>query len=82
MFSLISANWAGEPLLSYEVMLKFIRRTRSSTGFHCRARLDTKSYAKGVKITAEERAGVRLKRRPVLPQWNYTIWPRTTDTRN
>jgi hypothetical protein len=81
MFSLISANWAGEPPVSYEVMLKFIRRTRSATGFHCRARLDTASYATGVKITAKERAGVRLKRRSVLPQWNYTIWPRATKPR-
>jgi Rhodopirellula transposase DDE domain len=75
MFSLISQNWAGEPLVSYEVMLKYIRRTRSATGFHCKARLDTMTYAKGAKITAEEKGAVRLKRRPILPQWNYTIWP-------
>jgi hypothetical protein len=81
MFSLISENWAGEPLVSYEVMLKFIRRTRSATGFHCKARLDTTSYVTGAKITTKERAGVRLKRRPVLPQWNYTIWPRATKRR-
>jgi hypothetical protein len=41
MFSLISENWAGEPLVSYEVMLKYIRATRSRTGFRCRASLDT-----------------------------------------
>ncbi|MBV8606397.1 MAG: ISAzo13 family transposase [Singulisphaera sp.] len=82
MFSLISANWAGEPLVSYEVMMKLIQGTRSATGFHCQARLDTTWYATGVKITAEEKAGVRLKRRPVLPQWNYTIWPRAASRRN
>ena len=82
MFSLISANGAGEPLVSHEVMLKFIRRTRSETGFHCKARLDIMPYAKVVKITAEQRAGVRLRRRPVLPQWNYTIWPRAISPRN
>ena len=82
MFSLISANWAGEPLVSYEVMLKFIRRTRSDTGFLCKARLDTTPYSMGVKITAKQRAGVRLRRRPVLPQWNYTIWPRAISLRN
>ena len=37
MFSLISANWAGEPLVSYETVLKYIRTTRSEAGFHCRA---------------------------------------------
>ncbi len=49
MFSLISANWAGEPLENYETILGFIRRTRSSMGFHCRARLDTKEYPRGVQ---------------------------------
>jgi len=37
MFSLISATWAGEPLVSYETVLKFIRTTRSEAGFRCRA---------------------------------------------
>jgi hypothetical protein len=76
MFSLISGNWAGEPLVSYEVMLQLIRGTRSSTGFHCKACLDTTPYEKGVKVSKEEQANLRLKRRPVLPKWNYTIWPR------
>ncbi len=75
MFSLISENWAGEPLVNYETMLKYIRRTRSATGFHCRARLDRTEYKKGAKVTREERAAIRLRPRSVLPQWNYTIWP-------
>jgi hypothetical protein len=77
MFSLISENWAGEPLVSYEAMLKFIRGTRSATGFHCEAYLDTTEYPTGVKITEEERDVLRIKPRRVLPKWNYTIWPRT-----
>jgi hypothetical protein len=75
MFSLISRNWAGEPLVSYEVILNYIRRTRSSTGFHCRARLDTTEYATGYRITPEEKARVRLEPRPTLPEWNYVIRP-------
>ena len=75
MFSLISANWAGEPLVSYETVLKYLRTTRSEAGFHCRACLDTKPYPTGLKVKPEERARVRLRPRCVLPQWNYTIWP-------
>jgi hypothetical protein len=75
MFSQISENWAGEPLVSYETMLKFIRRTRSITGFHCRANLDMMFYPLKRKITAEEKASVNLKPRKVLPQWNYVIRP-------
>ena len=75
MFSLISANWAGEPLVSYETVLNYIRTTRSRAGFRCRAWLDTKDYPKGLKVRTEEKARVRLRPRRVLPQWNYTIWP-------
>lgn len=75
MFSLISGNWAGEPLVSYETVLNYIRRTRSSRGFHCRARLDATDYPTGRKIPIEAKRRVRLKSRPVLPKWNYTIWP-------
>ena len=75
MFSLISANWAGEPLVSYETILGYIRRTRSSKGFHCRACLDETDYPTGHKVTLEEKARVWLKPRRILPKWNYTIWP-------
>ena len=77
---LISANWAGEPLVSYETILNSIRQTRSREGFHCRAHLDTTAYAKGYKVTPEAKKRIRLKPRPVLPQWNYTIWPHDKST--
>jgi hypothetical protein len=75
MVSLISENWAGEPLVSYDTMLNFIRRTRSNTGFHCRASVDNGVYPLKRKISAEEKASVDLRRRRVLLQWNYVIWP-------
>jgi len=74
MFSLISANWTGEPLVSYEMMLKHIRTTRSTTGFRCQAYLDQHEYT-AQKVTLQQRASIRLKRRKVLPDWNYTIYP-------
>ena len=76
MFNLISANWAGEPLTSYEVMLKHIRTTRSSTGFRCRASLDKRFYPTKVKVSDEAKATLRLSCHAVLPNWNYTIRPR------
>lgn len=74
MFSLISANWAGEPLVSYETMLKYIRTTHSEKGFHCRAYLDRKEYT-AQRPTKEQTHKVRLKRRRVFPDWNYVIIP-------
>lgn len=78
MFNLISANWAGEPLVSYETVLKFIRSTRSRSGFRCQARLDKTVYATKVKISEEEKATLKVLRHEVLPKWNYTIRPRTS----
>ena len=75
MFSLISANWAGEPLVSYETVLKYLRTTRSQAGFRCRACLDTMAYPKGLKAKPEERAWGRLRPGRVLFPWNDTIWP-------
>ena len=75
MFSLISANWAGEPLASYEVILKYIRATRSKTGFRCRATLDKRFYPKKTPVTDDEKASVQLLIHRALPKWNYTIYP-------
>ena len=75
-FNLISGNWAGQPLESYETVLKYIRTTKSTAGFRCQARLDKKVYATGIKISREEVASISLKRHKVFPDWNYTIRPR------
>jgi hypothetical protein len=75
MFSVISSNWAGEPLVSYETIVKYIRTAKTESGFRCRASLDRKKYPTRQRVTAEAKARVRLKRSRVLPKWNYTIWP-------
>lgn len=75
MFSLISGNWVGQPLVSYETVLKFIRTTRSTGGFHCRCRIDWRQYEAQHEVTKAEKAQVRLHRRTKTPQWNYVITP-------
>ena len=75
LFCHIEANWAGQPLVSYETVLKFIRTTRTDTGLRCRACLDATQYETGRKITAEQKAQINLKPHRVLPRWNYTIEP-------
>jgi hypothetical protein len=77
MFNLISGSWAGEPLVSYETVLNYIRTTTSSTGFCCRAVLDSRTYETKQKVTDEEKATVLLKPYNILPQWNYTVSPRS-----
>ena len=73
MFNLISGNWAGQPLEGYETVLKYIRTTRSATGFRCTARLDKKVYSTGVKVSREEAVSLHLRKHKLFPHWNYTI---------
>jgi hypothetical protein len=75
MFNLISANWSGEPLVSYEVVLKYIRSTRSTTGFRCRAILNKRRYQTKIPVSQDEKDSLLLHRHRILPKWNYTISP-------
>lgn len=82
LFCFISLNWAGQPLVSYETILKFIRTTRTDSGLTCQARLDRKHYETGLKITLGERASINLKPHRIFPDWNYTIESRSTAHKN
>lgn len=75
LFSRISSNWAGEPLRSYEKILKFIRTTTTTTGLQVRAFLDRTDYPLGVTPSAQRLRQLRLKRHHVAPKWNYTLTP-------
>jgi hypothetical protein len=75
LFSQISRNWAGEPLVSLETMLKFIRTTTTKRGLRVRATLMKGTYPKGLKPTAADMAALPLLPHDVLPDWNYTIGP-------
>ena len=75
LFSAISGNWAGEPLRSYEKILKFIRTTTTSTGLKVRAFLDRGTYPLGVKPSAARLREIRITRHKKVPRWNYTIAP-------
>lgn len=76
MFNLISGNWAGRPLESYETVLNYISTTSTVTGFSCQAYLDTTHYATGLKVSNAEFATLSLRRHKRFPKWNYTIYPR------
>jgi len=77
-FSFISKNWEGQPLISYETVLKFIRTTKTDGGLRCRAKLDTHEYQTGLKLPQEEKSWINLILHRVLPKWNYTIEPHAT----
>ena len=73
LFSFISINWRGRPLVNYETMVNLIGATKTRTGLRVKAVLDTRTYAKGVKIDPTALREVRLRRHRLHPEWNYTI---------
>jgi hypothetical protein len=75
LFAHISANWAAQPLESYETMLKFIRATRTDTGMEVRARISRKKYQKGIRVSDRQMEQIHLKQARVNPEWNYIIEP-------
>ena len=75
LFSQITGNWAGEPLISYEKVLKFIRTTKTETGLCCKAYWDTTFYKTKWQLRREQKERINLVPHRVLPKFNYTIKP-------
>ena len=73
LFSYITQNWRGRPLVSHEVVVNLIANTTTSTGLKVRAGLDTNTYPTQIKVTDEELATVNLSRDLFHGEWNYTI---------
>ena len=76
MFSFISINWKGEPLINYETVINMISSTTTKTGLKIKALLDKKQYETGIKISDEQLNALNLKFHQINSQWNYTIEPR------
>jgi hypothetical protein len=76
MFCHITENWRGRPLRSLEVIVNLIGSTRTEAGLKVEAALDTNSYPKGIEVSDEEMAKLRIKRGEFHGDWNYTISPR------
>jgi transposase len=77
LFSFISQNWRGKPLVSHEVIVNLIAATTTKTGLRVRAEVDHGKYPKGVKVSDEQVASVRIERDTFHGEWNYTILPRS-----
>lgn len=76
LFSRITQNWRGRPLVSREVIVSLIQNTTTRTGLKVQAALDTRSYPTGKKVTAEEMAEVRHLLQEKFGDWNYIILPK------
>ncbi len=73
LFSFISKNWRGQPLLTHATIVNLIAATKTDAGLKVHCVLDTRKYPKAIKPTAEQMARVNLKLDKFHGDWNYSI---------
>jgi transposase len=76
LFSFITQNWRGKPLLSHRVIVQLIAATTTDTGLKVHSEIDPNLYPAGIKVTDAELAAVNLSRHEFHGEWNYTIAPK------
>ncbi len=81
LFSFISRNWRGRPLIDYRTIVELIGATTSTTGLTVRCELDENHYPAGIKIPDADMAELNIVRDNFHGEWNYTIKPRTSETK-
>jgi hypothetical protein len=73
MFSFITQNWRGRPLLSVQTVVSLIANTTTATGLKIKSALDTRAYDTEVEVSDEEFAAVNLRPSRFHGDWNYAI---------
>lgn len=76
LFSYISMNWRGRPLISHEVIINLIAGTTTRKGLKVHAELDDSLYPAGIKVSDDEFKQIHLTRNMFHGEWNYRIDPR------
>ncbi len=78
LFSFITQNWRGRPLVSYQTIVQLIAATTTKTGLKVRSEIDANTYPAGIKVTDAEMEEIRIRRHDFHGDWNYTISPNPT----
>jgi hypothetical protein len=82
LFSFITQNWRGKPLISHEVIVNLIAATTTKKGLRVKCQLDKNLYPKGIKISDEMMEQINLIRSDFHGEWNYTISPTNASNRS
>jgi hypothetical protein len=75
LFSFITQNWRGKPLVSHEVIVNLIAATTTRTGLRVQSQLDTGKYPKGIKVSQAELATIQLRPETFHGAFVNSIWP-------
>ena len=77
LFSFISQNWRGKPLISHQVIIDLIAATTTTTGLTVKSKIDTNIYEPGLRVSDQQMAELQLRREKFHGDWNYKLLPRT-----
>ena len=75
LFSFVSINWRGKPLVNFQTIVQLIAATKTKSGLTVKVCMDKKKYKKGLKVSKEELDKLNIKRAKFHGEWNYTINP-------
>ena len=75
LFSYISKNWRGRPLISYQVIVNLIASTTTTKGLKVACEIDDKQYETGIDISDEQLAEINICPSKCHGEWNYKILP-------
>jgi len=75
LFSHITMNWRGRPLVSHDVVVSLIGSATTASGLRIKARLDKRKYPIGVQVPDDAMLAIKLKPHRFHGDWNYTLPP-------
>lgn len=78
LFSFITQNWRGKPLVTHQVIVELIAATTTKAGLTVRSRIDPTIYAAGRRVSDRQLAKVNLHPDKFHGEWNYTVRPTET----
>jgi Rhodopirellula transposase DDE domain len=76
LFSAITQNWRGKPLVSHETVVNLIAATTTRRGLRVRSELDTSDYPAGLRVSDADMETLYLRRDDFHGEWNYSLLPR------
>lgn len=79
LFSHITQNWRGRPLVDRETVVKLIANTTTATGLRVKAKLDRRTYPKGIKVPRATMRDLAIHPSDTLGVWNYALHPVASD---
>jgi hypothetical protein len=75
LFSFITQNWRGKPLVSYQTIVQLIAATTTRTGLNVKSEIDNANYPAGIKVSDSDMAAINMTPHEFHGEWNYTIRP-------